>query len=87
MKCAHFLRIYNECMLCEHDCVKFHGHIAWHSFLENNFEEFLDEVRVKSKSRFRPVVGGILLEQHLLLTDSIIDISWIMQENLVHLLK
>ena len=41
------VRIYNKGMLCKHNCVKFRGQIAWHSFLENNLAEFLDEVRVK----------------------------------------
>ena len=52
MKREHFLHIYNKRMLCEHYCIKFHGHIAWHSFLENNFSEFLDEVRVKINQDF-----------------------------------
>ena len=41
--------IYNKRMLCEHDCIKFRGRIAWHSFLEINFAKFLDEVRLKIK--------------------------------------
>ena len=36
------------------------------SFLVNNFVDFL-YVRVKKKSRFCPVVNGVLLQQHLLL--------------------
>ena len=59
MKCTHFLRVYNKRMLCEHDCVKFRGRIAWHSFLENNFAEFLNEVWVKINGSFCPVIGGI----------------------------
>ena len=51
MKRAHFLRVYNKRMLCEHDCVKFRGRIAWHSFLENKFAEFL-EVWVKINQDF-----------------------------------
>ena len=46
MKIMHFLRIYNKPVLCEHDCFKFRKHISWHSFLANNFAEFLDEVQV-----------------------------------------
>ena len=46
MKCANFLPVYNKCMLCEHDCVKFYKRVAWHSFLENNFAELLYEVWV-----------------------------------------
>ena len=52
MKHTHFLHLYNKRMLCEHDCVKFHGHIAWHSFCKNNFAEFHDEVRVKINQDF-----------------------------------
>ena len=66
MKRVHFLHVYNKRMLCEHDCAKFRGRIAWHSFLENNFAEFLDEVG-KNKSRFRPVICDASLQQHLLL--------------------
>ena len=52
MKRAHFLAVYNKRMLCENDCVKFRGRIAWHSFLEINFAEFLYEVRVIIKKKF-----------------------------------
>ena len=52
MKCAHFLCFYRKRMLCGHNCVKFRGRIAWHSFLENNFAEFLDEVRVQINQDF-----------------------------------
>ena len=64
---THFLLVYSKRMLCEHDCVKLHGRIAWHSFLENNFAEFLDEVLVKINWNFRPAVGGVSLKQYLLL--------------------
>ena len=52
MKRAHFLHVYNKRMLCEHDCVKFRGCIAWHSFLESNFADFIGEVRVKINQDF-----------------------------------
>ena len=52
MKRVHFLCVYNKRMLCEHDCVKFCRHFAWHSFLENDFAEFLDEVRAKINQDF-----------------------------------
>ena len=53
MKPAHFLHVYNKHMSCEHDYVKFRGHNARDSFLENNFAEFLDEVcRVKINQDF-----------------------------------
>ena len=38
--------------VCEHDCVKFRRRIVWHSFLENNFAEFFDEVRVIINKNF-----------------------------------
>ena len=60
MKHVHFLHVYNKRMLCEHDCVKFRRCIAWYSFLENNFAEFLDEVGLKwikiSSGRWWPFV-------------------------------
>ena len=52
MKRVHFLRVYNKHILRKQDCVKFRGRIAWHSFLENNLAEFLDEVRVKINQDF-----------------------------------
>ena len=51
MKRTHFLHVYNKRMLCKHDCM-FRRRIAWHSFLENNFAEFLDEVRVEINQDF-----------------------------------
>ena len=39
-------------------------------FFENNFADFFDVVRVEKKSRFRPAVGGVSNQQHLLLGDS-----------------
>ena len=48
MKQAH----YSKRMLCEQDCVKFSGHIAWHILLENNFADFSDAVRVKKYQAF-----------------------------------
>ena len=48
MKRAH----YSKHMLCEQDCVKFRGRIAWHIFLENNFADFPDAVRVKRYQAF-----------------------------------
>ena len=50
---------YSKRMLRKQDCVKFRGRIAWDSFLENNFADFSEVVRVKKKSRFRPAIGGI----------------------------
>ena len=44
--------ITSVCYRCKHDCIKFCGRIAWHSFLENNFAELLDEVRVKINRDF-----------------------------------
>ena len=46
MKRVCFLHVYNKRMLCEYDWVKFRGRIAWHSFLENNFAKFLDEIKI-----------------------------------------
>ena len=46
------MHIYNKRMLYELDCVKFRWCIGWHSFLENSFAEFLDEVRVKINQDF-----------------------------------
>ena len=68
MKLAHFLRVYNKHLVCKHDCIKFSRRIAWHSFLENNFAEFLDECWLKDIkiSWIQWVVGGIWLQQHLL---------------------
>ena len=62
MKRAHFLAVYNKRMLCENDCVKFRGRIAWHSFLEINFAEFLYEVRVIINKKIRPDVGSVSLQ-------------------------
>ena len=44
---------------------RLHTAYAWQSFLVNNLADFL-EVQVKKKSRFHPVVSGILLPQHFL---------------------
>ena len=38
------VRIYNKRMLLAQDCIKFHGCIAWQSFLVNNFADFPDVV-------------------------------------------
>ena len=38
-------------MLRKEDCGKFRGRIAWQSFLENNFADFSDVVRVKKKTK------------------------------------
>ena len=66
-------RIYDKRMLCERPkciareqayamqtglCQVLRVWIAWQKFLENNFADFVDELRVK--------IGGILLQQHLL---------------------
>ena len=48
-------------------CAKWIAKSAWQSFLQNNFADFLDEVRVK-KSRFWTAVGCVSLPiQQLLL--------------------
>ena len=61
MPCETQTHIYNKHMLITQDYVKFRGRIAWQSFLVNNFADFTDVVQVKKKSRFRSVVGGVLL--------------------------
>ena len=66
MKCAHFLHIHNKCMLCERDCIKFPGRIARHSFLENNFAEFLDEARIKINQDFVQSLVAFCYSNHLL---------------------
>ena len=47
MKCTY----YSKRMPRKQDCVKFHRHIAWQSFFENNFADFSDVVQVKKKSK------------------------------------
>ena len=44
MKRAH----YSKRMLRKQVLVKFRGRVAWQSFLENNFADFSDVVRVKN---------------------------------------
>ena len=51
-------RMLNKRMPMARDCVKFCKHIAWQSFLVNNFADFLDVVRVK-ESRYGSVIGGV----------------------------
>ena len=41
--------IYNKHMLIPRNCITFCGHIAWKSFLVNNFADFPDIVRVKKQ--------------------------------------
>ena len=50
---------YSKRMLWKQDCIKFWRCIAWKSFFENNFADFSNVVRVKKKSRFCSVVGGV----------------------------
>ena len=66
MLCETRTCIYNKCMLIAQDCIKFRWCIARQSFLVNSFADFLDVVLVK-KSRFRSVISGVSLWQHLLL--------------------
>ena len=54
MKRAH----YSKRMLHKQDCLKFHRHIAWQSFFENNFADFSDVVRVKkNQDLVQPLVA------------------------------
>ena len=46
---THHACIHKERMLIAQDCIKFRGHIAWQSFLVNNFADFPDLVRSKSQ--------------------------------------
>ena len=48
------------------DCIKFRECIALQSFLVNNLADVPDTVQVKN-SKFGSVVGGVSLQQHLLL--------------------
>ena len=59
-----------DAILCDHHelnvgRVSFYSIYTWQNFLVNNFADFPD-VQVK-KSRFCQVVGGVSLQQHLLL--------------------
>ena len=70
LKRLHFLPIYNKCTYAVRTWLLGVFRISWHSFLENNFASGVPWWNLsggKNKSRFCPVIGGVSLQQHLLL--------------------
>ena len=61
------VNIYNKRIWSYRIALSFAG-ISHDSFLVNNFADFLDVTQIKKKKeRFRSIVGGVSLQQHLLL--------------------